>query len=212
MRRVTVGIGAAAFAAAALVPLGAGPASAAGVVAGGSIACDWVSGRAKLKPAFVDGGSRQGRIVFMGKLGNCRDASGENGPVPFRITGGRIKGSFLTLVNSCTNGNPFISADGNAKVTWTGPRRVAPTRFRSDGSRYQLDREGAFFSLPADPFNGTGDVTGSFAGNAGAVFGTASESPARIERGCTPRSPVLPGSGGVRKLALDSSLAVLFTA
>jgi hypothetical protein len=207
-----VGIGVATLVATGLVPLGAGPANAAGVVAGGSIACDWVSGREKLKPAFVEGGSRQGRIVFMGKLGNCRDAGGGDGPAPSGITGGRIKGSFLTLVNMCTNGEPFISADGNAKVTWTGSRRVAPTRFRSDGSSYQVDGEGAFFSLPADGINGSGDVTGSFAGDAGAVFGTSREPPARIERGCMRRSPVLPGSGGVKKLALDTSLAVLFTA
>jgi hypothetical protein len=209
---MVVGISAASLAAASLVPLGAGTADAAGVVARGSIACDWVQGTAKLKPGFLFGGSRQGRITFKGTVGNCRDASGENGPVPSGITGGRIKGSFLTLVNACTNGTPFISADGKAKVNWTGSAKVAPTFFRSDGSSYQVDSEGGFFSLPADGINGTGDVTGSFAGDAGAVFGTATESGGQLQTPCTRGPTGIPRSKGVKRLTMNDGLAVLFTA
>jgi hypothetical protein len=206
------GICAGALGLASVVPLGAGTASAAPVTARGSIACDWLQGTTKLKPGFVFGGRRQGRITFKGTLGNCRDASGENGPVPSGITGGRIKGSFLTLVNMCTNGDPFISADGNAKVSWTGPVKVAPTHFRADGSSYQLDTEGGFFSMPADGINGTGDVTGSFAGDAGAVFGTATEAGAAIAQACTRGLPGVPRSKGIKRLTMNHSLALLFTA
>jgi hypothetical protein len=211
MVRWGVGLTVSALSTALLVPIGIAPAGGAPVEASGSIACDWTVGKATFRPRFVDGGSEHGLVTFRGRLGSCRDATGEGGPTPSGITGARVKGSFLTLVNSCTTGSPFIGADGEVAIKWTGPQRVAPTRFRSDGSSYQLDAEGGFFSLPADGINGTGEVAGSFAGTAGAVFGTAEETGERIGRACTRKTRGLPGSGGVKRLTMNDSLAVLFT-
>ncbi len=136
------------------------------VVASGSIACDWASGTISMKPKFVDGGTTPGLVKFKGTLGNCRDDSGENGPVPFGITGAKIRGTFSTLTNACTTGNLMIGAHGSARIKWIAPQKLVPTEFTSTDAGYQFDADSNYFSFPADYQHQSGQVAGSFSGPA----------------------------------------------
>lgn len=98
--RIAAVLTAVALATAGVIIVGAGAVYGAKAPAAGSIACDRVDGQVKL-PKLVDGGPTPGRVSFKGALGNCRDASGENGPAPFGISGARIKGSFAIPANAC---------------------------------------------------------------------------------------------------------------
>jgi hypothetical protein len=213
--RFTALLASAALASTGLVSVGVGPAHAARVTASGSIACDWVNGTIKLKPKFVDGGTRPGLVKFKGTLGNCRDDSGENGPVPFGITGARIKGSFSTPTNGCTNGDLTIGGGGSARIKWIAPQKLAPTQFSSTDSGYQFDAESNYFSFPADYLHQSGTVTGSFSApngvTASQIFGTSDAGGAPIQLACSPKTKGVRGSGGLKKLALNTSLAVLLT-
>ncbi len=185
------------------------------VVASGSIACDWVTGTIKLRPKFVNDGTTPGLVKFKGELGNCRDDSGEEGPVPFGITGGKITGSFSTPTNACTTGDAVAGGAGSARIKWTAPQKLVPTQFTSEGSGYQFDADSTYFALPADYLHETGAVTGSFSGPPGMtayqMFGTSNEFGAPIALACTPKTKGLHGSGGLKKLTLNDSLALLFT-
>jgi hypothetical protein len=162
---------------------------------------------------FVTGGTAPGRVKFKGELGSCRDASGENGPVPFGIIGAKIKGSFTTSTNACTANNPVTAGPGTATIKWSSAQKLAKSAFTSQDSAYQFDSDGNYFSLPADFVNGTGDVTGSFAGDAAEVFGYSTFAGGNIEITCAPKSSGVKGSGGLRQLDISrGTLAVLFTA
>jgi hypothetical protein len=215
MRRLTVVMAGAALATAGLLPVAVETAHAAPVVANGSIACDWVAGTVKLMPKFVDGATTPGLVKFKGTLGNCRDDSGENGPVPFGITGAKIKGSFTTPTKACTTGDLRTGGAGSARIKWTAPQKLAPTQFTSADSGYRFDADGTYFSFPADYQHQSGTVTGSFSGPAGMtasqLFGTANEEGAPVQLACTPKTKGRPGTGGLKKLTLNTSLAVLLT-
>lgn len=215
LRRVGALLGSTAIAFAGLASVGTAQAYGPKVVARGSIACDWVAGTVKLKPKFVNGGTTPGLVKFKGTLGNCRDDSGEEGPVPFGITGAKITGSFSTPTNACTAGDPVIAGPGRARIKWIGPQKLVPTQFTSADSAYQFDADANYFSFPADYQHDSGEVTGSFSGppeqTSSQLFGTADESGAPIQLACTPRSTSLPGSGGLKKLTLIDSLAILLT-
>jgi hypothetical protein len=185
------------------------------VVANGSIACDWAAGTITFKPKLVNGGTTPGQVKFKGTLGNCRDDSGENGPVPFGITGAKVTGSFSIPTNACTSEALATGGAGRARIKWTAPQKLVPTEFTSTDSGYQFDADSNSFSFPADYQHQSGSVTGSFSGPAGLtasqLFGTSDEFGAPIELACTPKTKGVKGSGGLRKLALNPSLALLFT-
>jgi hypothetical protein len=190
----------------------AGARNEKGITARGSIACDWVQGTVRFKRAFVSNGSTPGQVKIKGEVGNCRDASGENGPSPFGITGAQVHGSFTTATNRCTDLAPVTSGPGALRIRWKGsPYKLVGSVFTAAGSRYQLDADDSLWSMPADPINGSGSLTGSFSGDAAVAFGdmsTAGTTPAAM---CAAKRDG--GGGGYRKLPIEpGNLAILFTA
>lgn len=181
------------------------------VAATGAILCDVVTGTIKLKPKFVNGGTTPGLVKFNADLGNCRDDSGDEGPVPAGITGGKLTGSFTTPTNACTAMEAAVGGAGTATIKWTGAQKILKSTFTSDDSGYQFDSDGNYFSLPADYQHAGGDVMGSFNGGTGQILGNTDEGGTPIAIACTPKTKGLHGSGGLKKLALNTQIAVLIS-
>jgi hypothetical protein len=179
------------------------------VRAHGAMICDWASGKIKLHPKFVNGGTTPGVVKFSGELGNCRDDSGDEGPTPAGITGGKVTGSIPVPTNACTTDDEVIVDGVTVRIRWTGTQKVAPSVLTSADSGYQVNPDDTYFSIPADIENTGADVTGSFEGGVAQLTGSGLEFGPPIELACTPKTKGLKGSGGVKRFELNDNLAVM---
>jgi hypothetical protein len=172
------------------------------VVASGGIGCDSVVGKAKFVPPLVSGAAGTSTMSFSATLSDCDDAAG--------VTSGKVKGS-ATLPTDCTQDLNVPGAYNlgaiQFRIKWHGSGKFADTvgGSLSDGffSESGPENTGTAGFLVIDSLDPS--ASGSFVGSGGILLSTEStESPTQLVVNCTPKTKILPGSGGLKKLTIDS--------
>jgi hypothetical protein len=173
------------------------------VIASGAIECQNWTGRAKLVPPLVFGATGTSTVTFSGTFSNCSDTAG--------VTTGKVSGS-ATLPTDCTqdlnSSQDFNLGSVKFQIKWHGIGKFADTNggsltegYFSESGPEATGTAGLLILDGIDP-----STSGSFASSAsGFLFGGQStETPTQLGLNCTPKTKGQPGTGGLKKLTIDS--------
>ena len=213
MFRVGAIVSSAALAALGLTAVGVPAADAVPtppVEVGGEITCTIAPGFVKITPGLLATETNgPGTVTIKGKLSAC--TNGEGGAAPGGITGGKVTGSFTVTETTC-NGEVF---DDEFPLAYTIKWKVAPGSPKAantvveprsssfSGTVNSAGFHGFNLSLPGLGRDLGGVVTGSFRTTDTQELNM--ESAADTAARCTPKTPGIPGSGGLKKVMVETT-------
>jgi hypothetical protein len=173
------------------------------VVASGEIECQNWTGQAKFVPPLVSGAAGTSTMSYSGTFSDCSDTAG--------VTTGKVSGS-ATLATNCTQdlnpGQGFNFGSVTFRIKWHGTGKFADTNggtltqgYFSESGPEATGTAGLLFLDGIDP-----STTGSFASSSGGFLfgGQSTETPTQLGLNCTPKTKGQPGTGGLKKLTIDT--------
>jgi hypothetical protein len=189
----------------AVAALGVGTAEAAKpkVNASGSLNCP-VTGKAKINPPLVFGGTGPVSFVLKLKSGTC---TGSSGVTAFKgtLTATLPTRDCLGLAPPA----PFAAASISQKVKLKGNQKFNPTAISfTQGGTFTVTNP-ITLSVPG---NGTSSATGSFAGQNPSLFLVADQGVDTFAANCQPKTKGVKGSGGLKKMSFSGASALTIPA
>jgi hypothetical protein len=173
------------------------------VIASGTIECPNWAGHAKLVPPLVFGASGTSTMSFSGTFSDCSDAAG--------VTTGKVSGS-ATLPTDCTedlnSSQGFNLGSIEFQIKWHGMGKFADTNggslsegYFSEAGPQSTGTAGLLIIDGSDP-----SASGSFTSSSSGILfgGQTTETPTQLAVNCTPKTNGQPGTGGLKKLTIES--------